>query len=362
MPSDGPHLSPPDTLTSCYYENWRSEDLWQYATAMPAFPDEEGGQQQQQQQQRRLRRSPFKSKIKQNEREPAASPEKTWIVFAGTSRLRGAFLAAVDQLLGGKPGEFAIINKCWGRMDVTLGNTRLTYQDFRALTLAPWPLRTPDEPRTFQCHDTKQAMLDGMEFYQNATQFITHIFKRRAKDAAFRQPTSFLFEKIRDAKEELYHDMLFQHLPRDWPGTAIAIFFRSMLSATRTLGLPMLTAEEKTAWTSAIGWPTAEVIDTKEIILPWMRSAEHRTGRASHHWHTCTDASAEGSSMPFAVKGLVTDMLAQMVFNRVLGPKPSPPFSVAETPAEGEGEASDSRREPAALSGVHGLSQVADAL
>jgi len=33
--------------------------------------------------------------------------------------------------------------------------------------------------------------------------------------------------------------------------------------------------------------------------------------------------------------------LAQMVFNRVLGPKPSPPFSVAETPAEGEGEASD---------------------
>jgi len=318
---------------SCYYENWGTEDLWRYVMAMPTFSNKE-----QQQQQRHGRQQQQQQQLDEDIHEG----EKHWIVFAGTSRLRGVFLAAVDHLLGGQPGEFAQISKCWGRMDVTMGSRlRLTYQDYRALTLAPWPLRGPDEPRTFQCHDAKQATLDGMEFYHNATQFITHIFHPQSKDTAFRQPTSLMFEKIRDAKEELYRDMLFKHLPHDWAGTTIAFFFRSMLSSTSTLDQPHLTPETKAAWTSAIGWPTAEVVDTNDIIKPWMRSAEYGTGRASHHWHASTDASAAGSSMPFAVRGLVTDLLAQMVFNRVLGPKPPSPDSVAQTRAGEADVASD---------------------
>lgn len=52
--------------------------------------------------------------------------------------------------------------------------------------------------------------------------------------------------------------------------------------------------------------------------------------QASHHWHRCSgpDEVPMGPNMQqasagasFAVQGIVTDQLAQMVFNKALGPK-----------------------------------------
>ena len=255
--------------------------------------------------------------------------EKQWIVYAGTSRLRGVFLAAVDHLIGGKSGEFAQIDKCWGRMDVELGTLRLTYQDDSL-----YPLRTPNEPRTFQCHNTKQVTFDGIEFFHNAMQFVSNMFNQDIASAAVPQPTALVIEYVLRAKPGLYRDMLFQHLPPSWSGTVVAIFFRSQL--TRTLDRPVLTAQDKAAWTAAIGWDKAEVVDTHDMITPWMRSAEYGAGQASQHWHSRTKPSAAATRMPFAIKGLITDMLAQMVFNKALGPKPSGD-DAAEVRSDGEG-------------------------
>jgi hypothetical protein len=67
--------------------------------------------------------------------------------------------------------------------------------------------------------------------------------------------------------------------------------------------------------------------------------------RASQHWHSCTPAEAAGNvtrkgteihttgPVSFAVQGLVTDQLAQMIFHRVLGPRPPRTRALAATTA-----------------------------
>ena len=261
----------------CFYENWRTEDLATYATT--------------------------------------TEKKKEWIVVMGTSRLRGVFLSAADHLVVGKHGEFASITNCWGRMDVEMGNLRLTYQDYRALTVAPWPLRGPDEPRTFQCHADKQATFDGMEFFHNATQFMDNLFG----DDDSQPPTAVVFETVDDVEPELYREMMFQHVPAAWQGVAMAIYFRSVIN--KNLDAPAWTPATKADWAQAIGWPDTAVVDVQDLVEPWMRSGQGGTGRMSQHWHVCTTDTTY-PEVSFAVKGLVTDMLAQMVFNKVLGPKP----------------------------------------
>jgi len=67
-----------------------------------------------------------------------------------------------------------------------------------------------------------------------------------------------------------------------------------------------------------------------------MAPAEYGAGQANQHWHSCTKPNAAATRIPFAIKGLITDMLAQMVFNKALGPKPSGD-DAAEVRSDGEG-------------------------
>lgn len=64
--------------------------------------------------------------------------DPTWIVFAGSSIERGSFLSLVDYVLGGSRAANLTESdfwKCWGWMDLTIGNLRVSYLDFRPYRL-----------------------------------------------------------------------------------------------------------------------------------------------------------------------------------------------------------------------------------
>lgn len=61
----------------------------------------------------------------------AGLEEHTWLLAMGNSILRGVFLTLVDMVLAeGQKDEFStsVVKKCWGFIDIRIGNLRLTYQ------------------------------------------------------------------------------------------------------------------------------------------------------------------------------------------------------------------------------------------
>ena len=226
----------------CYYEAWTPRDLVTYATN--------------------------------------ASLPKRWILVAGTSRVRGVFLALADHLLAGRRGEFAAIAKCWGRLEVEVGSLRLTFQDYRAQDiLRKWPL--PETEKRFKCHNDKRATYDDSDYARNATLFMQHIFDaRRKKGGDGRAPTHLVFEYIEDKDPALYRDIIFSSIPADWQGAATGIFFRSLVTGG-SMDAPALDPDERAEWieTATEGRPNVAVdlVDMLEIIRPWLRMSEVRS-------------------------------------------------------------------------------------
>lgn len=207
----------------CYYENWTPFDLKAFASR--------------------------------------PSQEDKWILIMGTSRIRGVFLSAIDHLINGKQGEFKGIDKCWGRMDVEVGKIRLTYQDFRALGYSTWPLPTNSR---ITCHNANVVVTDDLQYHQNSSKCVSNFFKPTENI-----PTTIVFEYFHDQSPEVYYDLVFQHLHVDFTGSAIAIFFRSLV--TGHMDTPPLTVSQKMEWSKNVAQRrnvSVDVIDTFDIILP----------------------------------------------------------------------------------------------
>lgn len=61
----------------------------------------------------------------------AGLDEPTWLLALGNSILRGVFLTILDMALAqGQKDEFStsVVKKCWGFIDVRIGNLRISYQ------------------------------------------------------------------------------------------------------------------------------------------------------------------------------------------------------------------------------------------
>lgn len=241
---------------SCFYENWTPRDLLAYATE--------------------------------------ASQPNQWILIVGTSRIRGLFLSAADHLLDGRRGEFeAAMGRCWGRMDVEIGNIRLTFRDFRSQDILSWP---QEAGQHFQCHGDNQVTFDDNEYARNSSLFFQHIFDP-ARQPDGLTPTHLAFEYVEGQDPTLYRDLIFNALPSDWDGAATAVFFRP----PRTGGMesPGLNDTHREEWVTAAtetqdsnssdhggrtgGRPHVDIIDTLEIIRPWLRVSEVCTDSAMSH-------------------------------------------------------------------------------
>ena len=132
--------------SGCYYEDWKPRELAAFGSSTLPLDETEGQFQ-----------------------------ASKWIVILGSSKIRGIFFSAVDMLLDGKPADVLSIGKCWGRIDVTLGTLRLTFQDFRAPAVLPWPLPTPDNDM-LECHGEHVASYHA-EYALNSTRFVKKLFQ-----------------------------------------------------------------------------------------------------------------------------------------------------------------------------------------
>jgi hypothetical protein len=249
----------------CYFDNWKYKDLEAYSSS--------------------------------------DKTESKWIVFLGTSRIRGVFLSLLDHLVNGKQRMFLKIHQCWGRIDVTVGKIRITYQDFRGLTSLKWPL-PGKQMDIVECHGELLANA-ASEFARNSTNFVKKLFESP------NIPSAVAVDWSREADPRVYAELI--SIPLTWSGSLVFINFRSQMGYP--LDNPSPLKEELSNWTEIFERPI-DFIDTHDIIRPWVKYGEFGVRRASQHWHKVKAQLTE-----FGVEGIVTDQLGQMLLNQVLGPR-----------------------------------------
>lgn len=137
-----------------------------------------------------------------------------WIMFIGNSVLRGVFFSALDLILGatGKGMTSSSSWKCWGNIDITIGNLRLTYQDFRASYL-------DSSTHELVCHGEKIASDSNQKYVQNATEFLHRVFVEGEE-----KPTT-LVSYTRWGQPEQERKILDTVL-ESWDGNLVSLFFR----------------------------------------------------------------------------------------------------------------------------------------
>lgn len=158
------------------------------------------------------------------------------------------------MLLDGKPADFLSIGKCWGRIDVTLGTLRLTFQDFRAPANLPWPLPTPDND-ILECHGEHVASYHA-EYAQNSTRFVKNLFQDPTH-----LPAAIVFEGERRQDPNTYKELL--GLPGTWSGPAILVNFRSQLN--EPLDASPISIQERQRWERVFN-RSLDMIDTADLI------------------------------------------------------------------------------------------------
>ncbi|CAM9438074.1 unnamed protein product [Scytosiphon promiscuus] len=146
----------------------------------------------------------------------AGLEEPTWLLAMGNSILRGVFLTLVDMALAeGQKDDFStsVVKKCWGFIDIRIGNLRLSYQDLRLYTV------TSVEDATV-CNDEKLASGSTAAYVSSAELFL--------KDTIFREggpwPTVvWAPSNMIDADEapNLQISVLMDALPPSWTGTLV---------------------------------------------------------------------------------------------------------------------------------------------
>jgi len=265
----------------CYYESWNSIDLHSLSKASKKF----------------------------------------WIVIIGSSVVRGVFLMMLDHFIGDRDFNMWPLHKCWGRMDVTIGNIKLTYQDLRYFAFA-----NDYDYDHIECHGSREA-IDVLELRKNTTNFMKQLFSEKFP------PTSIVvdFDQLKLLDSTLYSKVL--SIPSTWLGNLIFVYLRSMVSVNKPGDLggrspynPRVSDKELRKFAATFN-RHVHFIDSVDITLPFHRFTEMRLQHASQHWHRPTDTvhkngiplSKENYPKNWRVAGIVIDMIAQMIFNLEFG-------------------------------------------
>ncbi|CAM9934848.1 unnamed protein product [Pylaiella littoralis] len=147
-----------------------------------------------------------------------ALEEPTWFLAMGNSTLRGIFLTLVDMALAtGQKDEFqtSVLTKCWGFVDIRIGNLRMSYQDLRLYTV-----RSVEDATI--CNDEKLASGSTAAYVSSAELFL--------KDTIFREdepwpsviwaPSNMIDS---DEAPNLQISVLLDALPSTWTGSLVML-------------------------------------------------------------------------------------------------------------------------------------------
>ena len=260
-----------------------------------------------------------------------AVPEKKSILVLGRSIERGILLSLVDMMLNmdeKKELSHSVINKCWGKMSVTKGNLKVTYQDFRVSEL-----EDPNKPRLIQCHNDKLAR-DGSSYLGNATLNWEGIFQQQPQQD---WPSVIYLHTALGAPHGI--DLMFdahvrsfvEKLPSSWQGTLLLGDYQ--LDAKKAGFMDNFQYQDYKhkihSLVKSLNDPRVRWVDgngiSKEMRLYSQQHGEELSIGESQHFHTVIGGHRhkllDEYPEPLLIRSNITEMLGQLLLGHALGPK-----------------------------------------
>ena len=217
-----------------------------------------------------------------------------WVLFLGSSILRGVFYSAVDILLGNNAQNLTGAGwfKCWNQLDLVSGLVRLTYQDFRP----EWVFNPPKafeniDPSTIRSYkDFRQSLLGnlGREDYHGTA-----------------GPDLVVYE-LAHASGVRFVDTMVSWFGKDWNGQVIAV--PRLRNPWHGLFPASVTSY------GDVTDPRAKVTDWLGMDLPFIHDMEvpPNVGVTYHYHRRCPDGGQRH------VCGTVTDVVMHAVLSKAL--------------------------------------------
>ncbi|XP_071849911.1 uncharacterized protein [Apostichopus japonicus] len=239
----------------------------------------------------------------------ASSPTLKTILVLGRSTERGVFLSLVDILLERQEKvniTRSMLWKCWGFMEVRVGNLRFIYQDFRIEVASMTKVKDKDHVN-ITCHNEKKVSSNN-DFFGDAIGF----FKETLFTDRFLPDVILLI-----VTNSMQIKLLAKTIPVSWKGIIYTMNgFKSHDGSFYTIDgrqADLRLAKEILTFDKRF-----RALDGFALATPWRHATESAPRiMSSFHWHrTCNERDRE-----IRVCGDATEMVAQILLGKVLAPK-----------------------------------------
>ncbi|CAB1114832.1 unnamed protein product [Ectocarpus sp. CCAP 1310/34] len=270
----------------------------------------------------------------------AGLDEPTWLLALGNSILRGIFLTILDMALAqGQKDDFStsVVKKCWGFIDVRIGNLRISYQDLRLYTVS-----SVDDATV--CNDEKLASGSTAAYVSSAELFLQDTIFRENKPwpSVIWAPSNMI---DLDEAPNLQISVLMDALPSSWRGTLVMLdqlygYGYGWNTGNPTLGTlsGVKPVNEFSPATGESGLERMERYRQQDPRVTFMsafpmyqgrlfENEESRIGKrcygCSIHYHYVSDDpnSPEAYGGAKMVHSAVTEMLANVLISKAVGTK-----------------------------------------
>ena len=238
----------------------------------------------------------------------AASNTLKTIFVLGRSTERGVFLSLVDILLKKDEKQnikSSVVWKCWGFMELRLGNLRFIYQDFRMESASMGKVKDKDHVN-ITCHNEKKVSSNN-DFFGDAIGF----FQETLFTDYFRPDVILMIVKYAHQLK-----LLSKVIPPSWTGSLYAMNgFKCQEGSVYTF------EGRQTDLSQAKEFLTFDkrflALDGFPLATPWRHSNQFSPEiMSSPHWHKiCNDKNGD-----IRVCGDPTEMVAQILLGKALAP------------------------------------------